>query len=185
MRTIIGVAAVIAVGLAAGCTGTSATAPPPGRSASATPSPSALPPRTTSLDCSLGSVETLTAPLRSTLDAVGLDTGSTLGVSRAAGTDPHPLFAKTGLYVHVGHAATLTVPADWAARVSIFWGNRPADWTTSLHIPACPEPSPGAGQWLAFPGGFSVEKAACIPMEVRAGSEMSTVHVSVGVACPG
>lgn len=183
MRTIIGSAAVIAVCLAAGCTATSAPAPPPGRSASAAPSPSALPPGTTNLDCSVGSVESLTAPLRNTLDAVGLDTGSTLGVSTAGGADPHRLFAKTGLYVHVGHAATLTVPADWAPRVSIFWGNRPAEWTTSLHIPDCPEPSPGAGQWLAFPGGFSVDKAACVPMEVRAGSEMSTVHVSVGVVC--
>src|SRR5262245_20452556 len=177
MRTFIGVAAMIALCLMAGCTGSAAPASTHGRSVLAASSPGALPPGTTSLDCAIGSVGSLAAPLHNTLDAVGLDTGSTLGVSRAGGADPHRLFAKTGLDVHFVHAATLTVPADWAVRVSVFWGNRPAEWTTNLHIPACPETSPGAGQWLAFPGGFSVDQAACVPLDVRVGNGMATVHV--------
>jgi hypothetical protein len=187
MRIVIGVAVVIAVCCAAGCSGTSIPPPPPSLSASAAPSPRALPPGTTSLDCSdpIGIVSSPTAPHSSMLDAVGLDATSMLQVSRKGGTEPHLLFAKTGLLVHAGRESTLTVPADWAAQVSIAWGNHAAEWTTSLHIPACPEPPSGSGQWLAFPGGFSLDKAACVPLEVRAGSKTTTVHISVGAHCRG
>jgi hypothetical protein len=187
MRTVIGFVAVIAVCCAAGCTGKPAPPPPPSASASASLSPAALPPGMTSLDCSdpIGVVSSPTKPRGSTLDVVGLDTTSTLQVSRAGGADPHRLFAKTGLLVRAGREATLTVPADWAARVSIAWGNHAAEWATSLHIPACPQPPSGSGQWLAFPGGFSLDKAACVPLEVSAGNKTTTVHVSVGADCTG
>ena len=187
MRTVIGFAIVIAVCCAAGCTGTSTTPPRPSRIASAAPSPRALPPGTTSLNCSdpIGIVSSPPRPHSNTLDVVGLDTTSTLQVSSRDGTDPHRLFAKTGLLVHAGREATLTVPAEWARKVSIAWGNHAAEWTTSLYIPACPEPPSGSGQWLAFPGGFSVDNAGCVPLEIRAGSKTTIVHVSVGAHCPG
>jgi len=185
MRTVISVLVAIAVCFAAGCTGTSTAAPPPSQSASAAPSPKALPPGTTSLDCSdpIGGVSSLTAPYRSTLDVVGLDSSSTLQATSTGGTDPHSLFAKTGLLVHAGRESTLTIPARWASQVSIAWGNHAAEWTTSLHIPACPESPAGSGQWLAFPGGLSLDKAACVPLEVSAGGETTTVYLSVGVRC--
>jgi hypothetical protein len=108
---------------------------------------------------------------------------STLQASDAGGIDPHRLFAKTGLLVHAGQESTLTVPAAWATRVSIAWGNHAAEWTTSLHIPACPKPSWGSGQWLAFPGGFSVDRPACVPLEVRAASKTTIIYVSLGAHC--
>jgi hypothetical protein len=139
-----------------------------------------------SLTCSspIDVVGSPTEPRTGTLDVVGLDTTSTLQVSGTDGNDPHRLFAKTGLLVHAGREASLTVPAGWASEVSIAWGNHAAEWTTTLHIPACPEPSSGSGQWLAFPGGFSLDKPACVPLEVRAGGKTATVHVSVGTPCP-
>ncbi|WP_143047236.1 hypothetical protein [Amycolatopsis xylanica] len=76
------------------------------------------------------------------------------------------------------------MPAAWAARVSISWGNRAAEWTTSLRIPACPVPHSESGSWLVFPGGFLVDEPACVPLEVGSGSEVRTVHVSVGTPCP-
>jgi hypothetical protein len=187
MRTVIGVAVVIAVCCAAGCTGKSTLPPPPSRSESAAPSPRALPPGTPSLNCSdpIGIVSSPTTPYSSTLEVVGLDTTSTLQASSTGGTDPHRLFAKTGLLVHAGRESTLTVPAGWATHVSIAWGNQAAEWTTSLHLPACPEPPSGSGQWLAFPGEFSLDKAACVPLEVRAGNTTTTVYVSVGAHCRG
>jgi hypothetical protein len=121
-------------------------------------------------------------PYSSTLEVVGLKT-TTLQANSAGGTAPHRLFAKTGLLVHTGRESTLTVPEGWAAHVSIAWGNHAAEWTTSLHIPACPEPHSGSGQWLAFPGGFSLDKAACVPLEVRAGGKTTTIYVSVGAHC--
>jgi hypothetical protein len=116
---------------------------------------------------------------------VGLDITSTLQVSRTSPGDPHRLFAKTGLMVHAAREADLTVPAGWATRVSIAWGNQAAEWTTGLHIPACPRPPSASGPWLAFPGGFSVDKPACVPLRVRAHNRTTTVHVSVGAHCPG
>jgi hypothetical protein len=187
MRTVIAIVATIVVCCAAGCTQTSSAPPPTNPSASTAPSPAVVPPGTTSLDCSdpIDIVPSPTTPRSSTLDVVGLDTVSTLQVSNTGGTDPHQLFAKTGLLVHAGRASTVTVPADWATHVSIAWGNHAAEWTTSLHIPACPEPPSGSGQWLAFPGGFSVDRATCVPLEVHAGTKTTTIHISVGARCRG
>jgi hypothetical protein len=185
MRTVIGVAAAIAVCAATACTGPSTSPPPPVRSASAVPSPGALPAGTTSLNCSspIDVVSSPPAPYSSTLDVVSLDTTSTLQAGRAGGADPHRLFAKVGLLVHAGQESTLTVPSAWASRVSIAWGNQAADWTNSLHIPACPKPSWAAGQWLVFPGGFSLDTAACVPLEVHAASRTTVIYASVGARC--
>ncbi|MFB9830705.1 hypothetical protein [Actinoallomurus acaciae] len=138
------------------------------------------------LDCSpIDTVSSPAGPQRGILDVVGLDTTSRLQAGRAGGGDPHRLFAKTGLLIHAGREATLTVPENWAARVSIAWGNHAPEWTTGLHIPACPVPPGASGRWLVFPGGFSLDKAACVPLRVRAGKEMATVHVSAGARCRG
>jgi hypothetical protein len=147
----------------------------------------AAPPGQVGLDCSgpIDMVSSPTGPQRGILDVVGLDITSTLQVGRADGAAPHHLFAKTGLLVHAGHEGTLTVPASWATRLSIAWGNHAPEWTTGLHIPACPAPPTASGRWLVFPGGFSLDKAACVPLHVRAGKETTTVHVSVGAHCRG
>jgi hypothetical protein len=185
MRMVVGVAVMIAACCATGCTGGSIPPPPPAQSASASPTPTALPPGTTSLDCTnpIGILPAPTPPWSSTLDAVALDTASTLQATSTDGTDPHRLFAKTGLLVHAGRESTLTVPSPWAARVAIAWGNHGAEWTTRLHIPDCPHPPSGVGTWLAFPGGFSLDAPACLPLEVRAASRTTTIHVSAGAPC--
>jgi hypothetical protein len=121
------------------------------------------------------------------LDVVGLDmdSTSTLQVGLRGGlADPHPLVAKVGLFVHARREATVTIPGDWASKVSMKWGNHPTAWTTSLYIPACPLPYPGADQWLVYPGLFSLDAAACVPLEVRAGTTTTTFSISLGVRCP-
>jgi hypothetical protein len=171
--------------LGAACTGDPA-ASPRGR----TPVPSdgaATSPGQVDLDCSdpIDTVPSPTGPQRGVLDIVGLDTTSTVQAARAEGAGPHRLFAKTGLLVHAGREGSLTVPASWAARLSIAWGNHAPAWTTVLHIPACPAPPAATGRWLVFPGGFSLDQAACVPLRVRAGRETATVHVPVGAPCHG
>jgi hypothetical protein len=185
-RRVIGASVVIAAFVATACTGKPAA--PLSRSDSTAPdSRVAAPVRTISLDCSapIDVVASPTGPHTNTLDAVGLDITSTVQVDRTGGTDPHRFFAKTGLLVHVGREATLTLPATWANRVAIAWGNHAPEWTNSLRIPVCPQPPGRTGQWLAFPGGFSVDQVACVPLEVRAGGKNTTVYVSVGTQCPG
>lgn len=158
----------IAAGLTAACT-----------------TPVSSPPDGISLPCTdpIGIVAA-TSPNTGVLDAVALDVTSTLGASDSGGTSRHRLFAKTGLLVHVGREATLTVPAAWASRVSIAWGNQAAVWTTTLRIPACQALGAGPNQWLAFPGGYTLDKPACVPLEIQAGNQTRTVHVSVGLRCP-
>ncbi|MFD8492710.1 hypothetical protein [Amycolatopsis sp. NPDC059657] len=172
MRTIVGVATVIAVCATAGCTERS-TPPAP-----VSPQPAAI-----MLVCS-DPIATVPSPPSDVLDVAGLDLTSTVQANDSGGAGPHRLFAKTALFVHAGHEADLSVPAPWSARVSITWGNHASEWTTSLRIPACPVPPSSPDAWLVFPGGFSIAEPACVPLEVRSGSEVKTVHVSVGSPCP-
>jgi hypothetical protein len=185
MRTILRVAVVIALCSGAACTGKTDPAVSPSGRVPAASGSGAAPRGQVNLDCSdpIDIVRSPTGPLRRILDVVGVDITSTLQVSRTDG--PHRLFAKTGLLVRAGREGSLTVPASWATRLSIAWGNNAPDWTTGLRIPACPAPPAASGRWLVFPGGFSVDKAACVPLQVRAGKETITVHVSVGAHCRG
>jgi hypothetical protein len=187
MRRVLRVVMVIAVCSAVACTGKATPAAPPDEGKTAASSRGASPSGSASLDCAnpIGAMSSPARPYTGILDVVGLDITSNLGVHSTSSADPHRLFAKTGLLVHAEREADLTVPAGWATRVSIAWGNQAAEWTTGLHIPACPQPPAASGPWLAFPGGFSVDKAACVPLRVRAHNTTTTVHVSVGARCPG
>jgi hypothetical protein len=187
MRTVLRVGAVIALCSVAACTGKVNPAVSPSGRAPTASGTGAAPPGQVNLDCSdpIDIVSSPTRPQRGILDVVGLDVTSTLQVGRGNGTDPHRLWAKTGLLVQAGREGSLTVPASWATRLSIAWGNHAAEWTTGLHIPACPAPPGASGRWLVYPGGLSLNKAACVPLQVRAGKETTTVHVSVGAHCPG
>ena len=187
MRTVLRVAVMIALCSGAACTGKVDPAVSPSGRVPAASGSVAAPPGQVDLDCSdpIDIVSTPTGPQRGILDVVGLDITSTLQVGRADGAAPHHLFAKTGLLVHAGIEGSLTVPASWATRLSIAWGNHAAEWTTGLHIPACPAPPAASGRWLACPGGFSLDKAACVPLHVRAGKKTTTVHISVGAHCRG
>ncbi|WP_433306425.1 hypothetical protein ACQP2F_20760 [Actinoplanes sp. CA-030573] len=193
MRLTRTVAVIVVACCTAGCTREPAPAPPPPvpsaaatSNATASPSPAGRPAGTASLDCDspIGVEPSVAAPYGGSLDAVALDT-SVVQAGDAAGTAPHRLFAKTGLLVHSGRASTLTVPASWASRVAIAWGNHAAEWTGVLHIPACPAPASHPGAWLAFPGGLSLDRAACVPLEVSADGRTTTVSLSVGARCPG
>jgi hypothetical protein len=140
---------------------------------------------TATLSCSdpIGTLPSPTSPQQGILDVVALQTTSTLQVSDSS-DDAYRLFAKTGLMIHTGRASTLTLPVDRAGRAAIAWGNPASEWATSLEIPACPSPTSGQDVWLVFPGGFSLDVPACVPLQVRAGSEVSTVRVAVGAPCP-
>lgn len=190
MHKVFRVAVVIALCAGTACTQNVPPTASPGGGAPTAPTASggyAATAGPANLDCSgpIGVVPSPTAPQRGVLDVVGLDVTSTVQAGTADGTDPHRLFAKTGLLVHAGHEGDLTVPANWATRVSISWGNHASEWTTGLHIPACPASPAASGQWLAFPGGFSLDKAACVPLQVRVAQQTTTVHIPVGVPCRG
>jgi hypothetical protein len=185
MRKVNSAAIILALACAVGCTAKSASVKAPSKNSAKTSTATELPSGTTLLDCTapIDQLSSPTKPQTRILDALALDTTSTMQVS--ASGYPHRLFAKTPLIVRAGHDSTVTIPADWAARVSVAWGNHGGtQWTTSLRIPACPEWDPGKGQWLVYNGGFSLDAAACVPVEVRSGIKTATVQVSVGAPCP-
>lgn len=137
-------------------------------------------------DCSgpIDTSRTVDSAFQNVLGTVGLRTNTTIGSGPGGSADPHRLFAKTGLILHAERAATLSIPKAWADKVSIAWGNHSAEWTTTLQIRACPTPPGSAGQWLGYPGGFSLDQPACVPLEVSTPTGKTVVQVPVGVPCP-
>jgi len=93
------------------------------------------------------------------------------------------LFAKTGLLVKAGAEATLVVPQDWRGRLAIGWDNKgEAQPVAVFQVGPC---DVRLGEWLAFPGGFYVEDASCVPLLIRDGEDEHRVHVGVGAPCEG
>jgi hypothetical protein len=127
------------------------------------------------------------------LDAVALPTGRALQANRSSGSDPNEkLFAKDGLFIRRGASFDLVVPAAWRGRLEVGWGSLSKP-TSRLHIPGCrptqrmPSSSRWAlsDDWLVYPGGYSVSRAACVSLIVRAGQTEQTVQIGVGASCPG
>lgn len=106
-----------------------------------------------------------------------------LGTARTGnGAGPLRLFAKTGLVIKPGARFQLIVPAQFADRLSIGWGN-PAVPSHRVTVHSCginPD-----GQWLAYAGGYWIDHPACVPIIVQVGDQQRTVHVGLGTACPG
>jgi hypothetical protein len=101
--------------------------------------------------------------------------------SRASGF-PHRLYVKVGLDVRAGHTAVLSVPPHWSHRVALTWATnaQSTPWTTQLDIPACPRS--GSDVWLVYPGGFTLDRQACVPLRIAVGEETTTFHEAIGGA---
>ena len=118
------------------------------------------------------------------LGQVGLPTKKAFGAARVHPHNPKSrYFAKQGLFIRPGAKFELIVPAAWKSRVVIGWGN-PGEDTGHLWVADCTPIKHGA-HWMVFAGGFTVNKPACIPIVVKAGTQQKTVHVGAGKACPG
>ena len=92
-------------------------------------------------------------------------------------------WAKQGLLVKPGAPFELIVPPAWTSRLTIQWGN-PGQPTTHLWVTGCRSKKAGA-HWLAYAGGFTSNKPACIPLIVKTSTAQRTVHMGAGKACPG
>ena len=115
------------------------------------------------------------------LDRVALPTGRTLQASPPGKDDPaEPLFAKAGLLVKPRKPFTLVVPRPWRRHLSIAWGG--ARRTLRLRVDLACGPVP-AGTWVAYPGGFWVDEAACVPLLVKTAHTTKRVQLGIGEAC--
>jgi hypothetical protein len=172
-------AAVIALMLA-GCT--SGTV----RSSTGKPGPTARSTAASVLDCRLGSVVDGVDQLQVVLGVVALPVSPrypALGTSLSGdGNGPLRLFAKTGLFFRPGTKFELIVPARFASRLRIGWG-APGKPSRIAEVSNCA--NPGGGGWLAIPGGYWIDRPACVPIIVRVGGKQQQVYIGVGKACPG
>jgi hypothetical protein len=91
------------------------------------------------------------------------------------------LFAKTGLLVRPGVSSTITVKAPSHRVARIGWRNGYITPTRRLQIPACP--ADGTSRWLAFPGGYWVDRPTCVEVTVHTRGDTEPEHVAVGARC--
>ncbi|WTW93380.1 hypothetical protein OG216_08305 [Streptomycetaceae bacterium NBC_01309] len=119
------------------------------------------------------------------LEAVAVavpDGGRTLELAPAEGSGGRR-FAKQGLVLRTGEGAELSVPSDAAERPAIAWGNI-LEPVSVITVAPCPD-RPESGAWLAFVGGFYAEHPMCVPLTIRTASRETTVHIPLGMPCPG
>lgn len=91
------------------------------------------------------------------------------------------LFAKQGLLVRRGELVELIVPKNLRDQFWMEWGSLgpPGDHVIVDRCNADEE-------WLAFTGGYTVRRAACLPVDVRVGNgEPQQVRIGIGAPCPG
>ena len=140
----------------------------------------------TTLNCAdqLGWPRTPPAGYAVSYGRVALPTTKAFSAVRLDPSKPNSKFwAKQGLLIKPGTSFELVVPAAWTSRLTVGWGN-PAHATTHFWVTGCASKQAGA-HWLAYAGGFTINKPACIPLIVKTATAQRTVHIGVGNACPG
>lgn len=161
-------------------------APPSGLGTTASASPMATVAATVQCDASVGGEQVPPAGFEIVGDAVALPTSQArsqaLQVAKAELPDGKPgFFAKQGLLVRRDRLVELIVPEDLRDLLWIEWGTLkpPGDHVVVDHCD-------GDDEWLAFTGGYTIRRAACLPVEVRVGNGATQrVRIGVGAPCPG
>jgi hypothetical protein len=175
----LGLAAVV---LLTACTGgqpvARTSAPPPPTTASPSSPPSRGP---NDIDCdhSIASLPTPSPGTRVYLGVVALPNRVLQAVRDQEGW----LWAKQGLEVLAGSTVELTLTPAVRDHAWIGWGS-PARRSPTQRLANCARP--GCAHdcgWLAFAGGYWVERPMCLPIVVRSGDRESTARVPVGAAC--
>ena len=111
--------------------------------------------------------------------AVAVPTGTMLP-PLPQGSAERSLFAKSGLVVRADATVTLDVSGAAAVNPRIGWGS-PADPGRRVRLIGCPDRL----GWLVFPGGYWVDRPACVPLTVTVAGRTERVAVAVGESCTG
>lgn len=106
-----------------------------------------------------------------------------LGASDSGDPATPALFAKTGLVIRAGRPFEIDVTPQPDDRVAIGWSNSAFLPAARFVVPSCPD-TYGTG-WLAYPGGYWVDRPLCLPLTVHADGREQQVRIGVGTACPG
>jgi hypothetical protein len=96
-------------------------------------------------------------------------------------TSKLPIFIRAG-----GRAFTIEIAPAWHERAGMAWDNR-GDARPAIAHGVRVLPCPGgnaASVWLAYPGGFYVQRPACLPLVVTIGARRYQAQVPLGRPCP-
>jgi hypothetical protein len=141
-----------------------------------------------SVDCINGyAVESAAVPAAGhsvVLASVALPTERALSVVRSGLPSGLALWTKDGLVVSTDRVVEVRVADEWRGKFSFAWGQSLDGPVERLRIPACSS-SRGAGNWLAFTGGYYVAEPACVSLVVRVGRSEQRVPLGIGAPCPG
>jgi hypothetical protein len=97
---------------------------------------------------------------------------------------PFAYFSKTGLLVRTGKgSAELRILRGEHGRLALGWGNTGRGRLASRVFRV--GPCPGGIGYIAFPGGFYVDRPHCVRLIVRVRGRDHTARIGVGAACPG
>ena len=92
------------------------------------------------------------------------------------------LFAKHGLSVRAGTSFDLIIVDPTDGQVAMGWGNA-NEVEPGLHLSVRACPAAGSSEWLAFAGGYYLDRPACITLIVRTAQDEARVRIGVGTAC--
>jgi hypothetical protein len=96
-------------------------------------------------------------------------------------TSKLPIFIRAG-----GRAFTIKIAPAWHERAGMAWDNRGDARPAIAHgvrVLPCPGGN-GASVWLAYPGGFYVQRPACLPLVITIGARRYQAQVPLGRPCP-
>jgi hypothetical protein len=114
------------------------------------------------------------------LDTVVLPRSSQLALPARAGREGRfRWFRPARIAIRSGEPdVEVSVPLGWRHLVALGWGRGGA--ADGVRFERCS----AARGWVVFEGGFHLrERAACVPLAVRAGGTATTVRLGLGRAC--
>lgn len=91
-------------------------------------------------------------------------------------------FQKVWIALKTGAKMEILVPPEMQDRMRIGWSNDGYRLARELKVPGC-ESNPAGGQWVAYPGGFWLKEAGCMPLTVTTGTATETIYVPIGKSC--
>ncbi len=92
-------------------------------------------------------------------------------------------FQKVWIALRTGAKMNITVPLAMQDKMRIGWSNDGYRLANELKVPGC-ESDPAGAQWVAYPGGFWLREAGCVPLTITTDTVTKTVHVPLGKSCP-
>jgi hypothetical protein len=117
---------------------------------------------------------------------LGLSWGTRARKLASSGNVNFPLYSRLPIFIRAGaRAFTIQIAPAWRQKAGMAWDNRGDAKPPIAHgVRVIPCPSDQAGVWLAYPGGFYVERAACLPIVITIGARRYPARVPLGRACP-